>query len=47
MTFINLVVVTIVGEYSALFVLRTAISDEAKRYCGTISGEIGTLSEAT
>lgn len=47
MTFVNLVVFTIVGEYSALFVLRTAISDEAKRCSGTISGEIGTLPEAT
>ena len=47
MTFVNLVVGTIVGEYSTLFVLRTAISDEAKRCGGTISGEIGTLPEAT
>jgi hypothetical protein len=44
-SFVNLVVVTIVGEYSTLFVLRTAISDEAKRCGGTISGEIGTLPE--
>ena len=47
MSFVNLVVVTIVGEYSTLFILRTAISDEAKRCGGTISGEIGTLPEAT
>ena len=47
MSFVNLVVLTIVGEYSTLFVLRTAISDEAKRCGGTISGEIGTLPEAT
>ena len=45
MSFVNLVVLTIVGEYSTLFVLRTAISDEAKRCGGTISGEIGTLPE--
>ena len=47
MTFVNLVVGTIVGEYSTLFVLRTVISDEAKRCGGTISGEIGTLPEVT
>ena len=45
MSFLNLVVAIIVGEYSTLFVLRTAISDEAKRCGGTISGEIGTLAE--
>ena len=45
MSFVNLVVVIIVGEYTTLFVLRTAISDEAKRCGGRISGEIGTLHE--
>jgi hypothetical protein len=49
MPFVNLVVVTqaIIGEYSTLFVLRTAISDEAKRCGGKISGEMGTLPEVT
>jgi len=45
MTFVNLVFGSIVGEYSTIFVLRTAILDEAKRCGGTISGEIGTLPE--
>ena len=47
MTFITLVVATIVGQYPTLFVLRTAISDEAKQCGAKISGEIGILPEAT
>ena len=45
-SFVNLVVI-IVGEYSTHFVLRMAISNEAKRCTssGTISDEIGTLPE--
>ena len=47
MSFVNLVVITIVGEYSTLFVLRMSVSGEAKRCSGRISGEIGTLPEVT
>jgi hypothetical protein len=47
MSLVNLVVVAIVGEYTTLFVLRTAILEEAKRCGGTISGEVGTLPEVT
>ena len=43
MTFVNLVFLTVVGEYSTIFILRTAILDEAKQCGGAISGEIGTL----
>ena len=45
MSFINLIVITVVGEYLTPYVLRTTISDEAKRCGGTISGEVGTLPE--
>ena len=46
MSLVNLVVVYVVGEYSTLFVLQTAILEEARRCGGKISGEIGTLPES-
>ena len=46
MSLVNLVVIIIIGEYSTIFVLRTAILEEARRCGGRISGEIGTLPES-
>ncbi|KAF9461554.1 hypothetical protein BDZ94DRAFT_1237555 [Collybia nuda] len=44
MSLVNLIVTAIIGEYSHLSILRTAVSDEAKqRTGGRISGEVGTL----
>jgi hypothetical protein len=42
MSLVNLFVLGIIGEYACLFVLRTAISEEAKKCGGRISGELGT-----
>jgi hypothetical protein len=47
MSFINLLFVGILGEYSRLYVMRTAILDEAKQCGGSISGEVGVLGEMT
>jgi len=41
MSFVNLVTLGIIGEYPCLFVLRTAISEEANGCGGRISGELG------
>jgi hypothetical protein len=43
MSLVNLVAAGIVGDYPTLYVLHTAILDEAKQRGGRISGEIGTL----
>jgi hypothetical protein len=47
MSFVNLVVLGFIGEYTCLFVLRTAISEEAKGRGGIISGELGTLPDVS
>ena len=45
MSFVNLLYNGALGEYPCLYVLRTAILDEARRCGGTISGEIGVLEQ--
>jgi len=43
MSFINLICIGIVGEYSCVYVLRTTVLEEAERRGAIVSGEVGNL----
>jgi hypothetical protein len=47
MSFFNLIFIGILGEYPCLYIMRTAVLDEAKRCGASVSGEIGVLGETT
>jgi hypothetical protein len=47
MSLINLLLVGILGEYPCLYIMRTAVLDEAKQCGASISGEIGVFGETT
>lgn len=44
MSLVNLVASAITGEYPTIYILRTAVLEEAKQRGGKISGDMGTLS---